>query len=253
MFRVLCTSDMGRTKTIGTVSTALLIVATICGVMHIRANGDDFATQRQRMVQRQIAGRDVVNPAVLRAMTKVPRHLFVPEAARALAYRDSPLRIGQGQTISQPYIVAKMTELAALKAGCKVLEIGTGSGYQAAVLAEMGCTVYTIEIIESLSKQATEVLKALGYKKAVHTKVGDGYAGWKAHAPFDAVIVTAAPPHIPRPLKEQLKVGGRLVIPVGNFAQQLLVITRTATGYRSEVIFDVVFVPMTGKAQQSME
>jgi protein-L-isoaspartate(D-aspartate) O-methyltransferase len=160
------------------------------------------------------------------------------------------LPIAHGQTISQPYIVALMTELANVKPGDTVLEVGTGSGYQAAVLAEMGVKVFSIEIIEPLARQAKATLSELGYGKQVHVRHGDGYAGWPEHAPFDAVMVTAAPPKIPEPLKQQLKVGGRLVIPVGKHYQSLIRVTRTRAGYREESVIPVRFVPMTGKAQE---
>lgn len=187
---------------------------------------------------------------VLEAMRKVPRHRFMPESQRAHAYDDRPLPIAQGQTISQPYIVALMSELADVKPGDTVLEVGTGSGYQAAVLAEMGVKVFSIEIIEPLAKQATATLSELGYGNKVEVRHGDGYAGWPERAPFDAVIVTAAPPKIPKPLKQQLKVGGRLVIPVGKHYQSLIRVTRTKDGFREESVIPVRFVPMTGKAQE---
>jgi len=187
---------------------------------------------------------------VLEAMRKVPRHRFMPESQRAHAYDDRPLPIAHGQTISQPYIVALMSELADVKPGDTVLEVGTGSGYQAAVLAEMGVKVFSIEIIEPLAKQATATLSELGYGNKVEVRHGDGYAGWPERAPFDAVIVTAAPPKIPKPLKRQLKVGGRLVIPVGKHYQSLIRVTRTKDGFREESVIPVRFVPMTGKAQE---
>jgi protein-L-isoaspartate(D-aspartate) O-methyltransferase len=181
---------------------------------------------------------------VLAALRRVPRHEFVPEGERAAAYANHPLPIGRGQTISQPYIVAAMTELAALDAGSRVLEIGTGSGYQAAVLAELAGEVYTIEIIPELARDAAARLARLGYGR-VHVRAGDGYRGWPEEAPFDAIVVTAAPPEVPAPLEEQLGMGGRLVIPVGDYFQELRVITRTATGLRERAVFPVRFVPMT--------
>ncbi len=210
---------------------------------------------RNRMVDTQLAGRDVHSPEVLAAMRRVQRHLFIPQDLRALAYEDHPIPIGNGQTISQPYIVGKMTELAAVQKGSKVLEIGTGSGYQAAVLAEMGADVYSIEILDSLAKQAEKNLKSLKYN--VHLRTGDGFRGWPEAAPFDAIIVTAAPENVPQPLKDQLKVGGRLVIPVGPptgfFSyQELRVLTRKAkTEYETRDVFPVAFVPMTGEAQKN--
>jgi protein-L-isoaspartate(D-aspartate) O-methyltransferase len=179
-------------------------------------------------------------------MLKVDRHEFVPEEARHLAYSDRPLPIGEGQTISQPYIVALMTELLELKKGDRVLEIGTGSGYQAAILAELADHLYTIEIIESLGRSAEGLLRKLGYKN-ITVKIGDGYIGWEEFAPFDAIIVTAAPPHIPQPLLDQLKERGRLVIPVGDYYQELKKITKVKGEIKSQDIIPVVFVPMTGE------
>jgi len=203
---------------------------------------------RLQMVSTQIESRGVRDSQVLRAMRAVPRHRFVPPSERSSAYDDRPLPIGHQQTISQPYIVALMSELADLKPGDKVLEVGTGSGYQAAVLAEMGVKVFSIEIVAPLAKQAKATLTKLGYD--VEVRHGDGYAGWPEHAPFDAVIVTAAPPQIPEPLKEQLKIGGRLVIPVGTHFQSLIRVTRTKSGFRQEEVIPVRFVPMTGEAQK---
>jgi protein-L-isoaspartate(D-aspartate) O-methyltransferase len=179
----------------------------------------------------------------------VPRHAFVPEALASRAYGDHPLPIGEEQTISQPYIVATMSELARIAPGARVLEIGTGSGYQAAVLAEMGADVYSIEIVEPLARRAAATLARLGYQR-IHLRTGDGYVGWPEAAPFDAVLVTAAPPQVPEPLRQQLRVGGRLVIPVGDDDQELRVITRTTTGFADERVFPVRFVPMTGEAQR---
>jgi len=201
------------------------------------------------MVSEQIEARDVRDRRVLDAMRKVPRHRFVPESQRPSAYRDRPLPIGHRQTISQPYIVALMTELAQVKPGDRVLEVGTGSGYQAAVLAEMGAQVYSIEIVEPLARRAEATLGELGYGGKVTVRTGDGYAGWPSKAPFDAVVVTAAPPKVPEPLKQQLNLGGRLVIPVGDFYQRLQVIRRTEKGFRTRTVIPVRFVPMTGRAQ----
>jgi len=201
-------------------------------------------------VRRHIAGRDVEDSAVLDAMREVPRHEFVPEAWRQFAYDDGPLPIGHKQTISQPYLVAAMTELAAAPEDGRVLEIGTGSGYGAAVLSRVTKEVYTIEILEPLAERARDTLKRLGYTN-VTVRHGDGYKGWPEHAPFDAIIVTAAPEKVPEPLKQQLKVGGRLVLPVGKRGQrqELRVITRTRQGFRDEFVFAVKFVPMTGEAE----
>ena len=210
---------------------------------------DRYEDQRRRMVSSQIERRGVRDEKVLEAMRTVPRHLFIPMRERNYAYSDGPLSIGKGQTISQPYIVAFMTELLGLKGGEKVLEIGTGSGYQAAVLAEIVEKVYTIEIVDSLCESARELLTGMGYGN-VEVRCGDGYKGWPEQAPFDAVIVTAAPDHVPEPLKEQLKVGGRLVLPLGRGFQELQVITRTEDGYETEHSLPVRFVPMTGEAER---
>jgi len=213
------------------------------------AEGDSTRIAREAMVQEQIEARGVRNAAVLAAMRRVPRHEFMPENVRPLAYYDRPVPIGLGQTISQPYIVALMTELAAVGRGSRVLEIGTGSGYQAAVLAELGTDVYSIEILAPLRERAVEILARLGYGQ-VKTRVGDGYLGWPEAAPFDAIIVTAAPARVPEPLKQQLKGGGRLVLPVGRVDQELEVITRTAVGFSERSVIPVRFVPMTGKADE---
>jgi protein-L-isoaspartate(D-aspartate) O-methyltransferase len=186
---------------------------------------------------------------VIAAMRKVPRHEFVPEAQRRHAYEDAPLPIGHRQTISQPYIVAIMAENAQIRPGAKVLEIGTGSGYGAAVLAELAKEVYTIEILDPLAVEAGKTLDRLGYGN-VHVRSGDGYRGWPEEAPFDAIVVTAAPPEVPAPLKDQLKVGGKLVCPVGTRTQWLRVITRTPEGFVEEPLLQVRFVPMTGEAQR---
>ncbi len=199
--------------------------------------------QRQTMVQQQIKARGVKDPAVLAAMLKVKRHLFVPENVRRSSYTDGPLPIGHQQTISQPFIVAYMTEVLRLKKEDRVLEIGTGSGYQAAILAEIVDEVYSIEIIEALATSAEKLLKKLGYTN-VTVKAGDGYKGWPEHAPFDAIIVTAAPPKIPDALIEQLKIGGRMVVPVGTLFQELLLIEKTAEGIITQNLIPVRFVPM---------
>jgi protein-L-isoaspartate(D-aspartate) O-methyltransferase len=203
---------------------------------------------RAEMVTTQIAARGVLDRSVLAAMGKVPRQEFVPSEVAEMAYVDGPLPIGWRQTISQPYIVALMSELAAPRPGARVLEVGTGSGYQAAVLSELGAEVYSIEIIEPLARRAAATLARLGYA-SVHTRTGDGYRGWPEAAPFDAIVVTAAPAAVPEPLRQQLKIGGRLVLPVGTRAQELRVITRTAQGWDERKVIPVVFVPMTGEAQ----
>ncbi|GAB4334766.1 MAG: protein-L-isoaspartate(D-aspartate) O-methyltransferase [Candidatus Abyssubacteria bacterium] len=204
---------------------------------------------RERLV-RNIEAQGVNDEKVLEAMRKVPRHEFVPEKFRDDAYDDRPLPIGMDQTISQPYIVAYMTQMLELDGGEKVLEIGTGSGYQAAVLAEIAGEVYTIEILGPLARNAEKTLARLGYKN-IHVRVGDGYKGWPEHAPFDAIIVTAAPGHIPQPLVEQLKPGGRMVIPVGEWYQELKLITKDEDGnVKVHKDLPVMFVPMTGEAQE---
>lgn len=214
------------------------------------SNGDEFREIRERMVDEQIISRGIQDPLVLEILRKVPRHLFVPLSLRTYAYSDQPLPIGEGQTISQPYIVALMTELLDLEGEERVLEVGTGSGYQASILAEIVEEVYTIEILEALAISAEERLKEMGYEN-VRVKWGDGYQGWKEYAPFDGILVTASPDHIPEPLLDQLKVGGRMVIPVGDSYQELLLITRTEGGIQKESILPVRFVPMTGEAEQS--
>jgi protein-L-isoaspartate(D-aspartate) O-methyltransferase len=200
------------------------------------------------MVLEQLQGRDIEQEEVLRAMRRVPRHVLIPESAQELAYADRPLPIGERQTISQPYIVAAMTQALQLKPGSRVLEIGTGSGYQAAVLAEITDHVYTIEIVEELGRRSRKDLEELGYSK-IQFRLGDGYQGWPESAPFDAIIVTAAPPHIPQSLIDQLAIGGRLVIPVGVRNQDLLLIEKTEDGSETRSLMGVRFVPMTGEAQ----
>jgi len=198
------------------------------------------------MVREQIESRGITNARVLAAMTKVPRHRFVPEHLADAAYEDHPLPIGYNQTISQPYIVALMTELLQLQLGARVLEVGTGSGYQAAILAEVGAQVYSLEILEPLAKTSAELLQGLGYT-SVQVKQGDGYLGWPEHAPYDAIIVTAAADHVPPPLVEQLKPGGRLVIPVGGdrLQQSLLLLEKDADGsVTTHNVAPVLFVPL---------
>jgi len=207
-------------------------------------DSDSFRSAREKMVQYQVQARGVSDKAVLAALKKVERHRFVPEKYRDRAYEDHPLPIGEGQTISQPYIVGLMTSLVSLDSTKTVLEIGTGSGYQAAVLAETCKFVYTIELIPSLGKNAEALLNDLGYKN-IKVKVGDGYKGWKEFAPFDAIVVTCAPTHVPEPLKNQLKEGGKMVIPVGeNFMQYLNVLTKKKGKVVEDSIIPVRFVPM---------
>lgn len=200
------------------------------------------------MIDQQLVPRGITDPLVLGAMRSVPRHLFVPEAFRDEAYQDHPVPIGHAQTISQPYIVAFMTQALELTGGERVLEVGTGSGYQAAVLAEIADEVYSIEILEPLAREAEQRLKELHYR--VHLRVGDGYGGWPEAAPFDAIIVAAAPDHVPQPLIQQLAPGGRLVIPVGTSSQELIRVRRTPAGIARDAILPVRFVPMTGEALQ---
>jgi protein-L-isoaspartate(D-aspartate) O-methyltransferase len=210
----------------------------------------DFAAQRERMVKEQLIMRGINGERVLAAVRKVPREEFVPEQLRAASYADQPLPIGYDQTISQPFIVAFMTEELRPQPQDRVLEIGTGSGYQAAILAELVAEVYSIEIIEPLAKRAEGTLQRLGYKN-VHVKVGDGYKGWLEHAPFDAVIVTCAPDHVPQPLIDQLKNGGRMIIPVGPAGDQELYLLEKENGQlRQRSVTPVRFVPMTGEAQE---
>jgi protein-L-isoaspartate(D-aspartate) O-methyltransferase len=228
------------------------------GVMETQAQ-DAWEPQRRRMVEEIVAlarearaatGRATLSERVLAAMAKVPRHELVPADQKAIAYANRPLPIGLGQTISQPFIVALMTDLMEVKPGDRVLEIGTGSGYQAAVLAELAATVYTVEIVELLAREAAGRLTQLGYRNVV-AKVGDGYQGWPEHAPFDAIMVTAAPREVPQPLIEQLKPGGRLVVPVGGQAagQALLLIEKRSDGtVMRRNILAVSFVPLTDKS-----
>jgi protein-L-isoaspartate(D-aspartate) O-methyltransferase len=210
----------------------------------------DFAALRERMVKEQIVARGVTDSRVLAAMRKVPREEFVPENVRGRSYSDGPVPIGHDQTISQPYIVAFMTEQLRPQRTDRVLEIGTGSGYQAAILSELVADVYSIEIVEPLGKKAEATLQRLGYQN-VHVKVGDGYKGWPEAAPFDAIIVTCAPDHVPQPLIAQLKENGRMIIPVGErFAQQLYRLRKENGELKREAVLPVMFVPMTGEAQK---
>lgn len=233
----------------------VVVLGAVCqqnpreGEMMDRNSQNAYAGKRRRMVETQIKSRGVKDTLVLKAMMEVERHRYIPEKLRSAAYFDEPLPIGHDQTISQPYIVAYMTEALGLKGGEKVLEIGTGSGYQAAVLAEIAAEVYTIEIVELLGKQAKATLKAEGYDN-VHCRVGDGYKGWPEAAPFDAVIVTAAPPRIPQPLIDQLKEGGRMIVPVGTWYQELVLITKKKGKAEKTRLIPVRFVPMTGEVQK---
>ncbi len=204
---------------------------------------EDFARLRRLMVETQIRARGVRDPLVLAAMAKVPRHHFVPEDLRSRAYADEPLPIGEGQTISQPYIVAYMTEALGLKGGERVLEIGTGSGYQAAVLAEIAGGVWTVELLGSLSRRARAVLDELGYGR-IRYRVGNGWDGWPEEAPFDAIVVTAAASEVPAALEAQLAVGGRMILPVGTVFQELVRVRRLRSGYTRDKLLPVRFVPL---------
>ena len=211
---------------------------------------DERVTSRAAaMVRDQVARRGIRAESVLEAMRRVPRHRFVPRSVEDSAYDDRPLSIGHGQTISQPYVVAFMTDALQLDGYERVLEIGTGSGYQAAVLAEVAGEIYTIEIVTALAERAESTLRELGYTN-VHVRAGDGYRGWPAHAPFDAIMVTAAPNHIPQPLIDQLAIGGRMILPVGDRSQDLVLIVKTAEGVTKRSVLPVRFVPMTGEAQR---
>ena len=215
--------------------------------------GDAFLARREGMAAVQIESRGVNDPGVLKAMREVPRHEFVPEKYREDAYKDHPLPIGYGQTISQPYIVAYMSQALELKPGDKVLEIGTGSGYQAAVLSRLAGEVFSVEIICDLEREARKTLDRLGYS-SVRSRCADGYKGWPEEAPFDAIMVTAAPERVPQPLLDQLKPGGRLVMPVGTrFTQELILIRKTDKGLLKESLLSVIFVPMTGEALKNIK
>ncbi len=212
-----------------------------------RGEQEVFVQAREEMVKTQITKRGIKDERLLNAMLRVERHRFVPDEIQEFAYIDRPLPIGEGQTISQPYIVALMTELLELDSDEKVLEIGTGSGYQAAILAELAREVYTIEILEPLTKKAKKLLQDLGYEN-ITVKCGDGYLGWEEYGPFDAIIVTCAPPHIPQPLIDQLVEGGRMVIPVGTNWQELKLIEKQNNQIKIIDTVPVRFVPMTGEA-----
>jgi protein-L-isoaspartate(D-aspartate) O-methyltransferase len=238
-------------KYIQTTLLLTVVIITACGKEHrMETSSDKLETLRNNMVESQIISRGVKDPLVIKAMKTVPRHLFIPNDKPSYAYLDEPRPIGEGQTISQPYIVAFMTEQLKLKPDYKVLEIGTGSGYQAAVLAQIVDSVYTIEIIPELAKKAEKVIKELNYDNVVVIE-GDGYNGLPSKAPFDAIIVTAAPSKIPPPLLEQLKNGGRMVLPVGEYVQELVVVNKNENGISMENVLPVRFVPMTGKVQEN--
>jgi len=234
-----------------TLGLACIIFYCLCGPVLADISGDSakYEQAREQMVRYQIENRGISDQKVLAAMRTVPRHLFVPRGLRSNAYADRPLPIGEGQTISQPYIVALMTESLRLDADSRILEIGTGSGYQAAILAQITSEVYTIEIKEKLYKKATEVLKALDFTN-VKTRRNDGYYGWEEQAPFDAIMITAAVDHVPPPLIRQLKNGGKLILPLGHpfHYQYLVLVTKKGDDIIQKNITGVLFVPMTGRA-----
>ncbi|MCP4660313.1 MAG: protein-L-isoaspartate(D-aspartate) O-methyltransferase [bacterium] len=227
---------------VGLVAGALLWQASAAAIAQVNS----FTSQRAGMVENQVRKRGIEEPAILAAMREVPRHLFLPEEKRSQAYEDVPVVFAPGQTLSQAYLSAQMISLLNLSSGDKVLEIGTGSGYDAAVLSRVAREVYTIEIDESLGEKARRTLTELGYGN-VRVKIGDGYRGWSEEAPFDAILITAGAQRIPEPLFEQLKVGGKMVVAVGDFVQDLQVITKTADGRETRRISPVVLVPMEGE------
>lgn len=227
------------------------VAVALAAALFAAASGPEAAREDERraMVEEQLEARGIEDERVLEAMRRVPRHLFVPEAVRPQAYADSALPIGHGQTISQPYVVAAMTEAARIAPGERVLEVGTGSGYGAAVLAELGARVVSVEILPELAEGARERLAAAGYE-GVTVVTGDGRRGVPEEAPFDAILVTAGSPEIPEPLLEQLREGGRLVMPVGGGLQELVVVERRAEGFERRRLFPVRFVPLTGGGEE---
>jgi len=231
---------------------AVLVAAALPAADVRAAAGDGFEVLRHSMVEQQIKSRGVTQPEVLAAMEQVPRHLFVPDSLREQAYSDQPLALGQGRTVYQPYVVALMTSLLDLKRGDKVLEIGTGSGYHAAVLSRIAREVYSIEIVEPVASQASKRLSVLGYHN-VEVRVADGYQGWPDKAPFDAILLSVAPPSIPAPLLKQLRIGGKMVAPMGGFFQDLQVITKTAHGFEKKTVTPVRLSPMKGQAQDGQK
>jgi protein-L-isoaspartate(D-aspartate) O-methyltransferase len=235
-------------------ATAFILVFAACGpgASGLQRDAGDWEAARRRMVDEQLRARDIRSPRVLEAMLDVPRHLFVPLGVRHLSYGDYPLPIELEQTISQPYIVAFMTQALEVERGHRVLEIGTGSGYQAAVLGELAGQVYTIEILAPLADRARQTLAELGYRN-VNVRTGNGYLGWPEHAPYDRIMVTAAPDDVPPALVQQLKVGGLMAIPVGRGDQELRILRRTANGTQTLRTLPVRFVPMTGKPATTPE
>ncbi|HEX3553178.1 MAG TPA: protein-L-isoaspartate(D-aspartate) O-methyltransferase [Thermoanaerobaculia bacterium] len=242
----LCALRGGRTSIPRGLALGLAVVLSLAGPARAGENLDGL---RHSMVEQQVRQRGITQPEVLAAMEQVPRHLFVPDSLRADAYSDRPLVLGPGRTVYQPYMVALMTSLLDLKKGDKVLEIGTGSGYHAAVLARIARTVYSVEIEEPIANQASKRLSVLGYHN-VEIRVGDGYRGWPEKAPFDAILLSVASPHPPKRLIDQLRVGGRMVVPVGGgLLQDLLVITKAADGIEKRTVIPVRLSPMKGKVQ----
>jgi protein-L-isoaspartate(D-aspartate) O-methyltransferase len=236
----------GRSRPFRGLVLGLLGIAALCATAWA---ADGFEALRHAMVEQQVKKRGITKPDVLAAMEQVPRHLFVPDSLRTQAYGDQPLSLGQGRYIYQPYVVALMTSELDLKHGSKVLEVGTGSGYHAAVLSRIAREVYSIEIVETVASQASKKLSVLGYHN-VEIRVGDGYQGWPDKAPFDAILLSAAPKTIPKPLLQQLRVGGKMVAPIGGgFFQDLLVITKKADGIEKRTVIPVRLSPMTGKVQ----
>lgn len=238
-----------RRPTVAATLTFCCLIVSLCLPCSIRGESSDpYAQARERMVINQLKARDINQPKVLEVMGQVRRHLFVSPPLASQAYSDHPLPIAEGQTISQPYIVAMMTQILDVQPGEKVLEIGTGSGYQAAVLSYFTDQVWSIEIRKTLAQSASRRLQSLGYNR-VRVKHGDGYFGWPEHAPFDAIMITAAVNHVPPPLLDQLKMGGRLLLPLGSttYYQTLTKITKTPKGNDVEHLLGVVFVPMVGK------
>lgn len=226
------------------IAISLVLALLLISKMRVNMNKDDCTYERSQMIENQLKARGIRNQKVLEIMQKTPRHLFVPENIRKSAYEDRPLSIGYGQTISQPFIVAFMTEAASIEPNFKILEIGTGSGYQAAILSQLCKEVYTIELVAELGEFAKKQFTELGYTN-IHTRIGDGYSGWPEAAPFDVIIVTAAPEELPQTLTEQLREGGTLIIPIGGtFSQELTRITRTKQGLEKEKLLPVRFVPM---------
>jgi protein-L-isoaspartate(D-aspartate) O-methyltransferase len=247
-------SESRRSRPAVAVLASLLVIVCVVGLRFALAPAqsteESFPAARAKMVERHLRARDITDRRVLDAMGRIPREKFVPQGQRDRAYADHPLAIGHRQTISQPYIVALMTQLVKTKPDAVALDVGTGSGYQAAVLAELCKDVYSIEIVEPLAKEAAKRLKDLGYKN-ITVRHGDGYRGWPEHAPFDVIIVAAAPDHVPQPLIDQLAPNGHLVIPVGKYAQELLLISKRPDGnVDRKQVCGVRFVPMTGEAQK---